>query len=113
MIEPIRNCPHCRGKAVLETSHRAFIGGKSTKVAYVRCTVCNARSGREKLTDYGRTSYSSEANERAIRAWNRRSDAIPIAWLKEQRERMIDAEQNAPEQAISYVMWLWEKEIGK
>jgi hypothetical protein len=37
-------------------------------------------------------------------------DAIPVEWLHKKREQMIDAAQNAPEQAIAYVLWLWKKE---
>ena len=36
-------------------------------------------------------------------------DAIPVSWLREQREGMERAEQDFPEQAIRYVLWLWEK----
>jgi len=70
--EKLLSCPFCGGKAYLETSHRAFINGETTKVAYVRCTECNARSGRFELKDFGKTSQSSEANALAIKAWNRR-----------------------------------------
>lgn len=66
-------CPFCGGKAILEYNHRAFIKKQTTKVAFVRCKECNARSGRFKLSDYGHTSYSVEANNAAIEAWNRRN----------------------------------------
>ena len=36
-------------------------------------------------------------------------DAIPIEWLEKKREQMIDAAQNAPEQAIAYVLWMWKR----
>ena len=65
-------CPFCGGKAVLEKSHRAFINAKTTRVAFVRCVECNARSGRVNLADYGCTSTSRDANLKAIAAWNRR-----------------------------------------
>ena len=35
--------------------------------------------------------------------------AIPVTWLEERREDMENAEQDFPEQAIRYVLWLWEK----
>lgn len=70
--EKLKPCPFCGGKAYLESKHRAFIDAKTTRVAFVRCTVCNARSGRVKLTDYGKTSNSWEANQKVIDAWNRR-----------------------------------------
>lgn len=72
MIE-LKPCPFCGGKAYLERHHRAFINGETSIVTYVRCTVCNARSGREKIADYGRTSRSSEAERKVIEAWNKRS----------------------------------------
>lgn len=37
-------------------------------------------------------------------------DAIPVAWLEAKRERMANAGQDTAEQAIAYVLWLWQKE---
>lgn len=72
-MEPkLLRCPFCGGKAYLETAHRAFIQGETTKVAYVRCTKCNARSGRFELRDFGKSAHSHEANEMAVNAWNAR-----------------------------------------
>ena len=68
----LKPCPFCGGEAYLETNHRAFVRGESTKVAFVRCRRCNARTGRFELSEYGRTSYSGEANRLAKEAWNRR-----------------------------------------
>ena len=70
----LKPCPFCGGEAYLERSHRAFIGAKSTKVSFVRCKECNARSGRFKINDYGHTSHSVEAEASAIEAWNRRTE---------------------------------------
>jgi len=69
----LRECPFCGGKAMLEKSHRAFIDGKTTRVSFVRCKECNARSGRQKIGDFGHTSSSVEANRIVIEAWNRRA----------------------------------------
>lgn len=68
----LKTCPFCGGEPYLERSHRAFIDGKSTNVCFVRCTDCNARSGRVKILDYGHTSHSVEAEEKAVEYWNRR-----------------------------------------
>ena len=68
----LKPCPFCGGKPYLETSHRAFIKAKTTKVAFVRCRSCEARTGRFELSAFGRSSFSEEANRRAIDAWNRR-----------------------------------------
>ena len=72
ITEALKTCPFCGGKALLERSHRAFINGETTKVAFVRCAECNARSGRVNIADYGHTSCSSEAENKAIKMWNRR-----------------------------------------
>ena len=69
----LKPCPFCGGKPYLETHHRAFINAKTTKVAFVRCRDCEARSNRFELETFGRTSYSHEANLKAIEAWNRRA----------------------------------------
>lgn len=69
----LKPCPFCGGKAYLEKKFRAFIDGESARVAFVRCKQCNARSGRVKLSDYGRTSSSGEANKKVVDAWNRRA----------------------------------------
>lgn len=72
----IKTCPFCGGRPYLETSHRAFINGESTRVAFVRCSKCNARSGRFRLEDFGHTSRSVEANDMAIESWNKRVDIV-------------------------------------
>lgn len=74
MSGELKPCPFCGGPAVLERNHRAFIGGVTSRVAYVRCRRCNARSGRFELRDFGATSHSKEANAKAIEAWNRRAN---------------------------------------
>ena len=68
----LKPCPFCGGKPYLETNHRAFIKAKTTKVAFVRCRNCEARTQRFELEAFGCTSRSSAANEKAIEAWNRR-----------------------------------------
>ena len=68
----LKPCPHCGGEAYLERKHRAFINAQSTRVAFVRCTVCNARSGRYKLEDYGSSNHSQAAEQLAVESWNRR-----------------------------------------
>ena len=70
----LKPCPFCGGKAFLEDHHRAFINAQTSIVAFVRCKVCNARSPRFKVADFGHTSHSGEANRKAIEAWNRRTN---------------------------------------
>lgn len=72
-MEELKPCPFCGGRGKLEESFRAFIGGETTKVAFVHCRDCNARSGRVKIADYNRTSRSQEASAEAVRLWNNRS----------------------------------------
>lgn len=73
----LKPCPFCGGKAYLETNHRAFIKAQTTKVAYVRCLNCNARTQRIELAKYGKTSHSIEADNEAVQAWNRRTATNP------------------------------------
>ena len=68
----LKKCPFCGGEAYLERSHRAFINAKSTRGCFVRCTNCNARSGRKSVSEYGHTSYSIDAEEAVVEMWNRR-----------------------------------------
>lgn len=65
-------CPFCGGAPYIEHNHRAFIHGETTKVAFVRCQKCNARTERIPLSKYGKSSHSWEAVNDAISAWNRR-----------------------------------------
>ncbi len=68
----LKPCPFCGGEAYLETRHRAFVKAQTTRVAYVRCTKCEARSARFELKAYGCSSSSAEANRKAIEAWEMR-----------------------------------------
>ena len=70
----LKPCPHCGGEAYLERAHRAFINAQATRVAFVRCTVCNARSGRYKLEKDGVPDHPAEARRMAVEAWNRRAE---------------------------------------
>ena len=70
---PLEPCPFCGGKPYLERHHRAFIDGQTTHVAFVRCLVCNARSGRFKLAETGTENHSSVAEQMAVDAWNKRT----------------------------------------
>ena len=72
MYYNLKPCPHCGGEAYLERKHRAFIHAQTTRVAFVRCTECNARSGRYKLEDYSTRNASTEAERLAVESWNRR-----------------------------------------
>lgn len=71
----LKTCPFCGGGAYIEKKHRAFIDGQTALVTFVRCVECNARTGREKISDYGRTSTSSEAVAKVIAKWNGRTMA--------------------------------------
>ena len=68
----LKRCPFCGGHGILEYNHRAFIHGESTKVTFVRCGDCNARTARYELRDFGCSSHSSEACHMAIDQWNQR-----------------------------------------
>ena len=71
-IYELKPCPFCGGRAYLERRHRAFINATETRVAFVRCMNCEARTGRFKLEDYGTRNHSTIAEEKAVESWNRR-----------------------------------------
>ena len=75
MPEKLKPCPFCGGEAVLERRSRAFINARTTRVSYVYCRNCNARTERIPLEKYGKSSSSYEANAEAIAAWNRRVES--------------------------------------
>lgn len=68
----LKSCPFCDGEPYLEKSHRAFVEGVTSRVAFVRCKKCNARTGRVETSMFKCSSYSTKANQLAIEAWNRR-----------------------------------------
>lgn len=69
----MKPCPFCGGEPHLERNHRNFVKGEPTRVSLVRCTVCEAKSGKFDL----RTYTSQTAQTLAIEAWNRRVFALP------------------------------------
>lgn len=71
----VKACPFCGGSPRVELGSRAIINGNSTKACFVRCSFCNARSGRVDLKDYGVTSQSKQAFEDVIKRWNKRAES--------------------------------------
>ena len=78
----VKSCPFCGGKPQLETHQRGFVNGKPTKVCYVRCTFCNARSLRVDLEAYKKKNRSAEAIRDVVEAWNERTDEVKEYRLK-------------------------------
>ena len=72
----VKACPFCGGKPYIEESQRGFVNGQSTKVCFVRCKWCNARSNRVDLKDYNCSSYSSDAIADVVETWNRRAESV-------------------------------------
>ena len=109
----IKKCPFCGGRPVIESSHRAFIDGKTTKVAFVRCSKCNARSGRVNLSDFNRTSYSTDANEKVVQAWNQRINPYQNQWnqLKEELIKLRDESDDYTAGHIVTIMEIREERI--
>ena len=111
----LKPCPFCGGEAYLEENHRAFIGGKTSRVAFVRCKKCNARSGRFELVKYGHTQNSVEANQAAINAWNRRTYMVDvnlkverlIAHYQEKADELKEAVDAASETDSTVSTYKW------
>ena len=87
----LKSCPFCGGRPYLEDSHRSFVNGKSTKVAFIRCKECNARSQRIDISDYGCTSRSFQANQLVADAWNKRVYDSDIDKLYEVTQTRINS----------------------
>lgn len=87
----VKACPFCGGKPYIEESQRGYINGKSTKVCYVRCRECNARSNKVDVADYNCSSRSSEAIRDVVKAWNMRADSCKEYDIVERgRQRKMD-----------------------
>ncbi len=97
----VKACPFCGGKPYLEESQRGFVDGKSTKVCYVRCKNCNARSSRVNLADYHCSSYSADAIAKVIESWNKRVESVQEFEITGHRKNKV-AEINMDE----YTQWL-------
>ena len=65
----MKPCPFCGGKAHMEYDSRSYMNGKSTRVSYVYCEVCNSRSPK---FDRLECNPRSIAEGKAVEAWNRR-----------------------------------------
>lgn len=64
----LKCCPFCGGRAHYEDNQRAFINGETTRVAFIHCSRCEARSARIPNKDVGTLKALNEA----YRLWNRR-----------------------------------------
>ena len=88
----IKSCPFCGGKPYIEESQRGFMGGKSTKVCFVRCKVCNARSNKVDLADYNCKSRSAQAIRDVVEQWNKRTtEVIEFDIVEKGNERGVDS----------------------
>ena len=86
----LKTCPFCGGLPYVEESSRGYVNGESTKVCYIRCRKCNARSERVNIKDFGHTSRSEEALNLVVESWNRRAEFTRVVNIKihaENREK--------------------------
>ena len=65
----LKLCPFCGGQPYLERNHRAFINAQTTRVTFVRCKDCNARTSR-----YNVKGNRLEAEQQAVDHWNMRAE---------------------------------------
>jgi Lar family restriction alleviation protein len=68
----LKKCPFCGGRAFLERSG-AILKGETYMVAYVRCSVCFARTGRMRYADSDMDGRQ-KAKQDAVTAWNMRCE---------------------------------------
>ena len=71
MVYNLKACPFCGGRPYIESGSRGFYRGESTRVAFVRCTECNARSNRIPIS-----IGQAKAVQAVVNQWNCRFDAI-------------------------------------
>lgn len=64
-IHNLRACPFCGGRPYIESRFRAFIKAETTKVAFVRCKDCHARTDRFPLS-----MGQANAVQAAVNRWN-------------------------------------------
>lgn len=83
----LKTCPFCGGRPYLEESQRGFVNGKSTHVCFVRCSVCNARSERVDLSDYGCSSYCGDAIKIVSESWNNRVEDTETVEIMTKRDK--------------------------
>ena len=70
-LHNLKACPFCGGKPYIESHSRGFVDGKSTRVAYVRCSECNCRTERLPIS-----IGQAEAVRAVVNKWNCRFDAV-------------------------------------
>ena len=85
----VKTCPFCGGMPYIEEHSRGYVNGQSTRVCYVRCKECNARSPRVDLKDYGVTSHSPKAIQDVVDAWNKSILTIKPKLVSFRRRRRL------------------------
>lgn len=71
MFHNLKACPFCGGRPFIESRSRGFLKGQETRVAYVRCSDCEARTSKIPVS-----IGQKEAVKRAVNLWNCRFNAI-------------------------------------
>ena len=71
MYHNLKACPFCGGRPYIESRIRGFVNGESARVAYVRCTDCNARTDRIPIS-----IGQAKAVDAVVNKWNARYNAI-------------------------------------
>ena len=95
----LKSCPFCGGKPFIEDSQRGFIDGKITKVCFIRCSVCNARSERVNVKDYGKSSRSIEAINHVAESWNKRDRFVTEYVMQTYIDKVLEHKNQLEEAA--------------
>lgn len=76
----LKPCPFCGGNAEIVCTSTAFDYGKTfSKIFVIRCRRCDTRCPAPfvisaSITDHGEAVFDDSQKQRAIEAWNRRTE---------------------------------------
>ena len=72
MIHNLKACPLCGSEPYIESRSRGYYKGETKRFAFVRCKMCQMRTGKVLVESVG----EAEAVNRVCNMWNSRFNGI-------------------------------------